>query len=163
MKKLTVFGFYGSSNTGKTTLILEIIKYFTKQGLNVATVKITDKNIDIDSKGKDTWRFSKAGSKLVVLSSPTETDFLLKSKMNIEKTIQYIQNLLDCDIILIEGAKDPSIQKIRLGKNIKERENTIISYTNNLDEVIEKIKSEIIQKKQKERSIKKSHRHLIII
>lgn len=143
MSNKTVFGFYGSSNTGKTNLIVNIIKNLTEEGFNVATVKITDKNIGLDTKGKDTWRFSKAGSKLVVLSTPSETDFLCKSKMNIEKTIQHIKNLLDCDIILIEGAKDPKIQKIRLGRNIKKRENTIISYTNNFNEVIEKIKSEI--------------------
>ena len=64
--------------------------------------------------------------------------------MNIEKTIKHIKNFFDCDFIFIEGAKDPSIKKIRLGKNTKERENTIITYNNNLDEVIEIIKSEII-------------------
>ena len=152
MGNQTVFGFYGRSNTGKTTLIVNIIKNLTDEGFNVATVKITDKNIGSDTKGKDTWKFSKAGSKIVVLSSPSETDFLCKSKMNIEKTIQHIQNILDCDVILIEGAKDPRIQKIRLGRNIKERENTIISYTNNLNEVIEKIKGEIIKKKRSSRN-----------
>jgi len=144
MGNLAVFGFYGSSNTGKTTLIVDIIKILSEEGFNIATVKITNKHIGTDTKGKDTWMYSNAGSKLVVLSSPIETDFLFKSKMNIEKTIQHIQNFLDFDIILIEGAKDPCIQKIRLGENTKERENTIISYTDNLDEVIEKIKSVII-------------------
>jgi molybdopterin-guanine dinucleotide biosynthesis protein MobB len=111
-------------------------------------VKITDKDIDMDTRGKDTWRFSKAGSKLVVLSSPFETDLLFKSSMDIEKIIQNIQNILDCDIILIEGVKDPNIKKIRLGRNTKKRENTIISYTNNLDEVLDKIKVGIFQKKR---------------
>ena len=67
MVNQTVFGFYGSSNTGKTTLIVNIIKNLTDEGFNVATVKITDKNISSDTKGKDTWKFSKAGSKIVVL------------------------------------------------------------------------------------------------
>jgi molybdopterin-guanine dinucleotide biosynthesis protein B len=66
MKKPAVIGFYGESKTGKTTLIIEIIKRLTNEGLKVATVKITDKNIGIDTEGKDTWKYSKAGSELVV-------------------------------------------------------------------------------------------------
>jgi molybdopterin-guanine dinucleotide biosynthesis protein MobB len=147
MNSPTAFGFYGQSNTGKTTLITEIIKHLTDEGFNVATVKNTDKNIGMDVKGKDTWKHSQAGSKLVVLSSPTETDFVVKSEMNIEKILLHINNFQDCDVVLIEGAKDPSIPKIRLGDNTDERENTILSYNDNLDEIIEKIKGEIAKKK----------------
>lgn len=147
MNSPIAFGFYGQSNTGKTTLIVEIIKHLTDEGFNVATVKITDKNIGIDVKGKDTWKHSEAGSKLVVLSSPTETDFLLKSEMNIKKILLHIDDLRDCDVVLIEGAKNPNIPKIRLGDNTDERENTILSYDDNLDEIIEKIKGGMAKKK----------------
>jgi len=83
----------------------------------------------------------------VVLSSPTETDFVIKSETNIEKILLHINNFQDCDVVLIEGAKDPSIPKIHLGGNTDERENTILSYNNNLDEIIEKIKGGIAKKK----------------
>jgi len=147
MNNPLAFGFYGQSKTGKTTLITEIIKQLTDEGFNVATVKITDKNINMDTKGKDTWKHSKAGSKLVVFSSPNETDFLLKSDMNIDKILLHINDLKDCDVVLIEGSKDPSIPKIRLGDNAYERENTIISYHDNLEIIIEKIKVGIKMRK----------------
>jgi len=147
MKNPAVFGLYGESNTGKTSLIVKIIKRLTNEKFKVGTVKITDKNIGIDTEGKDTWKHNKAGSKIVVLSSPVETGFIIKQNKEIEDILQHIGELKDCDVVLIEGAKDSNIPKIRLGKNIQERENTIISYDGKLDTIIELIKDEIKKRK----------------
>jgi Ni2+-binding GTPase involved in maturation of urease and hydrogenase len=43
MKKPKVFGFYGKSGSGKTRLLVDIIKRLTNDGLNVASIKISDK------------------------------------------------------------------------------------------------------------------------
>ena len=143
MKDLTIIGFYGYSNSGKTKLIEKLTKKITKKGFKVATIKNTNKKISIDTKEKDTWKHSQAGSKLVVLSTPIETSFILKNKKNNNDIINIIQKFQDFDIILIEGANDPDIQKIRLNKNIKKRKNTILTYTNDFDElykiILEKI------------------------
>jgi len=140
-----IIGFYGESDTGKTTLIVELIKYLSNEGFNVASVKISDKKTGIDSKGKDTWKHSQAGSKLVVFSTDSETDFLLKQKMNCNDLINCIQNFDNFDIIMVEGANDGKIPKIRLGK-IKERKNTIITYDEDFEKLINFIKSEIRRK-----------------
>ena len=133
MKDLTIIGFYGYSNSGKTKLIEKITKKITKKGFKVATIKNTNKKISIDTKQKDTWKHSQAGSKLVALSTPIETSFILKNKKNNNDIINIIQKFQNFDIILIEGANDPDIQKIRLNKNIKKRKNTILTYTNDFD------------------------------
>jgi molybdopterin-guanine dinucleotide biosynthesis protein B len=143
MKKPAVIGFYGESKTGKTTLIIEIIKRLTNEGLKVATVKITDKNIGIDTEGKDTWKYSKAGSELVVFSSPIETDFIHAKSNTISKIINNIKKMDEFDIIIVEGAHDKNIPKIRIG-DIKERENTIFTYNRDFDGLIEMIKNEFI-------------------
>lgn len=150
MKNPVVFGFYGESNTGKTSLIVKIIKQLTNEKFKVATVKITDKNIGIDTEGKDTWKHNQAGSTIVVLSSPLETGFIIKQNKNTEFILQHIAELTDCDVVLIEGANDPRTPKIRLGKNIQERENTIISYDGKLDSIIELIKGKIEKRKNNE-------------
>lgn len=142
MKNSMILGFYGESNTGKTTLITKIIERLVSESLTVATVKITDKKIGLDKEGKDTWRHSEAGSKLVVLSSPNETDFILKENININEVIQQINRLGEYDIILIEGAKNPDIPKIRIGE-IPERENTILTYKDDFEEIIKTIKNTI--------------------
>jgi len=150
MIKPVVFGFYGESNVGKTSLIVKIVKRLTDEKFKVATVKITDKNIGIDKEGKDTWKYNQAGSKIVVLSSPVETGFIIKQNKNIESIFQHIFVLEDCDVVLIEGANDKSIPKIRLGKNTQERENTMISYDGKLDEIVELIKDNIEKRKNNE-------------
>ena len=137
-----IFGFYGSSNTGKTTLIVKIIEKLAKEGYKVATIKKTDKKIGIDKKEKDTWKHGQAGAKLVVFSSPCETDFIVKENMKTKDIIQNISEMGCHDAILVEGAHDSSIPKIRLG-DIEERDNTIGYYQDNFEEIFKLIKKEI--------------------
>ena len=138
-----VIGIYGKSNSGKTTLITNIIKQLSNEGFNIATVKITDKKIEIDTKGKDTWRHAQAGSKLVGLSSQKETDLIIKKSLNISEMLRIINQIDKYDLIIVEGANDKYIPKIRLG-NIDKRENTIFTYSGDFEGVIEFLKKEII-------------------
>jgi molybdopterin-guanine dinucleotide biosynthesis protein B len=139
-----IFGVYGESGSGKTKLITDIIKRLTKEGFKIACIKITDKKINIDTKGKDTWKYEKVGSKLVVLSSKNETDFLIKNKEEIQKIIDQINYFNKYDLVIIEGANDNFTPKIRLG-TIKIRKNTIQTYKGDFEELIETIKKEIIR------------------
>ncbi len=138
----SIIGFYGESNTGKTTLIVKIINRLSKDGFNVASVKISNKKISIDSEAKDTWKHAEAGSKLVVFSTENETDFLLKRKISNNEIVDNIKRLGNYDIILVEGANDENIPKIRLGE-IKERKNTIFTYDDDFEELINFIKDGI--------------------
>ena len=110
-----VFGIYGDSNTGKTRLISRIIKKISEEGYNIAAIKISDKNISIDKKGKDTWKFFESGANIVVFSSPFITVYMLNNEIEIEIIIQYIQTVFNCDVILIEGANKSFIPKIKVG------------------------------------------------
>ena len=145
MSDAVIFGFYGSSNTGKTTLIVKIIEKLTKEGYKVATIKKTDKKIDIDKKGKDTWKHGQAGARLVVLSSSHETDFIVKKNMEIDDIIQNISEMGCYDAIIVEGAHVSSIPKIRMG-DIEERDNTIGYYQDNFEDIFKLIKKEIDKK-----------------
>ena len=140
MMKPFIIGFYGESDTGKTTLIVDIISRLTNEGFKIASVKITDKKISIDTEEKDTWKHSSAGSQLVVFSTDIETDFLLKQKISVNKLVDYINHFGRYDIIIVEGVNDEETPKIRIGK-IKERKNTIQTYDNNFEKLIEFIKN----------------------
>ena len=142
MKKPTIIGFYGESNTGKTTIIEKLIKKLTEHKYKVTTVKITDKEIGIDTPGKDTYIHSQAGSQLVVLSTSKETDYLKKQYQNEKQIINSIKNLDEYDIIIIEGSKEPTVRKIRIGTK-SERENTIQTYNDDFDSLYSMIKKEI--------------------
>lgn len=142
MKKPKVLGFYGKSDIGKTSLIIKLIKRLSTDGLNISTVKITDKNIELDAKGKDTWKYAEAGSNLVVLSSASETDYIVKQKQTINDIIENISNIRYFDIILVEGANDKETPKIRLGK-IKQRNNTVFTYDGDFEKLLEFVKNQI--------------------
>ena len=137
--KPKVLGFYGESNIGKTTLITKLIERLTLEGINVATVKITDKNIELDVNGKDTWKHADAGSNLVVLSSASETDYLVKQRQVIDDIVENISNIGRFDIILIEGANDKNTPKVKLG-NIGPRDNTIYTYNEDFEKLLEFVK-----------------------
>ena len=131
-----IIGFYGESRSGKTTLVERITEQLTQEGHKIAVIKISNQKLSLDTKGKDTSRYGRAGAKLVVLSSEIETIYLVKNQLKSEQIIANIQQLGDFDFIFIEGANENNIAKIRLG-GIKERENTIFTYDGDYEKLLE--------------------------
>jgi len=145
MSTPTIFGIYGKSDTGKTTLITKLVSQLTKQGYRIATIKQTKKAISLDSVNKDTWRHHKAGAELVVFSSRCETDLFLYKVLNSSEIIRRISSFGYYDLILVEGADDLDIPKIQLGTG-KKRYNTITSYKGNIEEILTLITRELKKK-----------------
>ncbi len=138
MKKPVIVGFYGYSNSGKTTLIERLIRELGSRGKRVAAVKQSAHPVSMDSEGKDTQRFSAAGAELVVLSSAIETNFKFNKELDMDAILEMATSLNHPDIIIIESARDAKIRKIRIG-DIELRENTFWTYNGNFEELLEKI------------------------
>ncbi len=162
MQHPVILGFYGESRSGKTTLLQKIITFLSVKGYHIATVKQSDKTLSIDSKGKDTWKHAEAGADLVVFLSKSETDFLIKKKMSIHDSLAMICDFDGYDIILIEGARDPTIKKIRIGSK-KKRPNTIIDYAGDIEEIIMYIEQEVKKERLKEKEKKPDEELLLYI
>ncbi len=145
MSRPVVFGVYGYSDSGKTTLLEQLIERLTKEGCSVATVKRTKKSLSIDTAGKDTWRHRKAGAGLVVFSSVSETDFLVRQPLSLSEILVAIADVDLYDIVLVEGADEPTIPKIQVGSG-KKRKNTVAIYRNNFNEILSIIKKELEMK-----------------
>jgi len=118
-----VVSIVGKSGSGKTNLIERLIQEFKQRGYRVATVKHSSKEIDIDKPGKDSWRFTQAGSETVVMVSPDR--LLLTRSLEHEPKIEEILRTIgsDFDLVLIEGfrkGKAPKIEVHRkeLGKEL---------------------------------------------
>ena len=131
-----VIGFYGYSNSGKTSLVFRLIKTFKKAGVSTAVIKRTDKSISSESAEKDTGGFRAAGAKMTSFSSASETNFVLPTSMPLSQIIDQIRAFMEVDIIIVEGARDPEIHKVRLG-DIPERDNTIYTYEGDFENLME--------------------------
>ena len=136
-----VIGFYGYSASGKTSIIEKIVLMLKEKGFKVAVIKQSDRAAPIDTPGKDTYRFAQAGAGAVALTSHDQTAFFIHEEMEIQTIIRTLQSIHQPDMILVEGARDKAIDKIRMG-NKEERENTIWTYDGDLKKLMKIILKE---------------------
>jgi molybdopterin-guanine dinucleotide biosynthesis protein B len=106
----------GKSGSGKTTLLEKLITELGRRGYNLATVKHhSHAGFEIDTPGKDSWRFAQAGAKQVVIAAPDKfaTYWKLDHELSLDEIVAEIH---DVDLILVEGYKNsqkPSIEVLR--------------------------------------------------
>jgi len=143
MNNSVIIGFYGLSNTGKTTLVTRLIKKLTEKKYNVASIKQTTHSYSIDSPGKDTWKHARAGSDLVCFQTMVETSFIIKQELSFGKIKEIISCIDDYDVILVEGARDEHIQKIRLDEKTPVRDNTAFTFDGDINKVISFIEKNV--------------------
>lgn len=102
----------GKSNSGKTTLIEKIIPILRDRGYRVGVIKHTSHTVDMDKKGKDSWRHKNAGADAVMVSSPGR--FSLVKDVEDPSLEELCGFLGDLDLIITEGYKRESMPKIEV-------------------------------------------------
>jgi molybdopterin molybdotransferase len=113
--------FVGRSGAGKTTLLVRLIAELTQRGYRVATVKHhSHDSFDIDRPGKDSWRFARAGSRHIVVSSPHKIAAYhpLDRELALDEVAAGIS---DVDLILVEGYKQaglPTFEVVRAANSL---------------------------------------------
>lgn len=109
-----VISIVGKSNSGKTTLLEKLIPELRQRGYNLAVIKHSASGFELDPPGKDSWRFTEAGSGTVVLNS--ERKIALIKTVDHEATLEEIIPLLGegFDLVLTEGFIDGNIPKIEV-------------------------------------------------
>jgi len=114
VKKLPIVSIVGKSQSGKTVLMEQLIAEFKKRGYKVAALKHSRGGIEIDHPGKDSWRYSQAGSDAVLISSPDKLAFF--KNLNHELSIEEIMPIVgpEFDLVLVEGFKKSKIPKIEV-------------------------------------------------
>jgi molybdopterin-guanine dinucleotide biosynthesis protein B len=112
-------GVVGAKNSGKTTVIEGLVKYLTRQGLQVATIKHTSHSHRFDKPGKDTYRHREAGSCLTVAISKGEAAVFAEPDL---LEISQLQNVIRQPIAiwLIEGDRDADRPKVMVTRRLKE-------------------------------------------
>ncbi|HHU76294.1 MAG TPA: molybdopterin-guanine dinucleotide biosynthesis protein B [Firmicutes bacterium] len=111
----------GRGSTGKTTLIVNIIRELRLLGYRVAVIKHDpDEHGVVDRPGSDTWLFQKEGGQAVILASPSRVALFRRTES--EKFPEELFPLCgDVDLIILEGYKKRDYPKLFLWSEKKER------------------------------------------
>ena len=125
--RATVVAVVGGKKSGKTTTIEILTKELTKRGYKIAAAKhVSESNFTIDTVGKDTWRYTQSGAKIVVAASANEIATIEKTRGDLSLK-EILQRCKDIDIVFLEGfrklvAEDKSIHKIVVAKSAQDIE-----------------------------------------
>jgi molybdopterin-guanine dinucleotide biosynthesis protein MobB len=114
-QQICVLGIYGFSDSGKTTLLECLIRDLKREGYRVAAIKVSGHELKVDQPGKDTWRYAQAGAHPIVLSARDETEFFIDGVLDMAAILKVLCVLQQPDIVLVEGAHEEAIRKIRIG------------------------------------------------
>ncbi len=98
----------GSSNSGKTTVIENVVPILREKGLRVLVVKHA-RRFELDKRGKDSWRLFESGAD-VVITSKEKTAYISRLPDNINKIIDLFGRTYD--IVIVEGFKSSNLPKI---------------------------------------------------
>ncbi len=112
--KVPIVSFVGKSNSGKTTLIVKLIRELKSRGYKVATIKHSHHSFELDKEGKDSWLHTRAGADAVVVASEKKMGVIriISGELPLGEIVNTY--LYDMDIILAEGYKTQTIPKIEV-------------------------------------------------
>lgn len=111
----------GKSNSGKTTLLEQLIRELRRRGCRVATIKhhVHTDRWSFDTPGKDSYRHAQAGAEQVVLISPLTT-VTYEYPPEPPSPQEMAARMTGIDLVLAEGfsqAKLPAIEVSRAERN----------------------------------------------
>jgi molybdopterin-guanine dinucleotide biosynthesis protein B len=113
-----LFGVAGWKNSGKTTLMVGLVRELTRRGLAVAVIKHAHAKFEIDHEGRDSFRIREAGACQVALSSPRR--FALMRELGNAPEMSFADILAyagPCDLVLVEGFKREAFPKIEVRRD----------------------------------------------
>ena len=109
--------FVGPSGTGKTSLLEGVIAELTARGHRVAAVKHDAHRIELDSEGKDSWRFRQAGAAHTLLMGADQVAWF-----GAERPAPGIEAMVaafaaDSDLVLVEGFRSAGLPTIVVARS----------------------------------------------
>jgi molybdopterin-guanine dinucleotide biosynthesis adapter protein len=114
---MKIIGITGWKNSGKTTLVTQLIAELCARGLRVSSVKHAHHNCDIDQPGRDSFQHREAGAHQVLLASGKRWALMQELREQAEPELDELLPLLSpVDLVVVEGYKlagHPKIQVIR--------------------------------------------------
>lgn len=113
----------GRKNSGKTTLLCELLQELNARQLKVASIKHTHHHHELDTPGKDSHRHREAGAAAVGILSPQMTAVFMP---NIREASDICREgrykpfetaFSTCDLILVEGDLQTSAPRLEVWRS----------------------------------------------
>ncbi len=106
------------SNSGKTTLIERLIPNLEALGIRVSVIKHVHHRFDLDSPGKDSYRFRQAGAVQVMVASESRWALLQENparqpEPDLDLLIRQM-DLSGVNLLLVEGMREQSVAKLEV-------------------------------------------------
>lgn len=108
-----VFGVTGWKNSGKTTLVCELVSEITNRGFSVSTLKHAHDSFEIDHEGRDSYRHRASGASEVLVSSKVRWAIVHELRGEKEPPLKaMLARLSPVDLVIVEGYKREPHDKI---------------------------------------------------
>ena len=136
-----VISIVGHSGAGKTTLIEKLIPELSKCGARVATIKHAHHKVELDTPGKDSYRYKKAGAVMSMLLTRDALQVVADAKVEREPAQLAERFLGEADLVLAEGFSHAPGRKIEVLRRENGKparcaiENNLIALVTDMDEV----------------------------
>lgn len=107
----------GRKNSGKTTLITELIEHLNRLGHSVGTIKHTHHHHELDTPNKDSYRHRAAGAQVVGILAREMNALFWPAQPGEEKADRYRQMMnmyAACDLVLVEGDSQTDALKVEV-------------------------------------------------
>lgn len=118
---MKVFGITGWKNSGKTTLVVNLVSTLRARGYSVSTLKHAHHNFDIDKEGTDSFKHREAGAGEVLIVSNNRWALMHELTDENEPEMKtLLAKMTPVDIVIVEGFKQqdhPKLQVIRPDNN----------------------------------------------
>jgi molybdopterin-guanine dinucleotide biosynthesis protein B len=106
------------SNSGKTTLLEQLIPALSALGVAVSVIKHVHHKFDLDIPGKDSFRFRQAGARQVMVASDNRWALLQESQPenrapDLDELIKQM-DLSRVDLLLVEGMREQAVAKLEV-------------------------------------------------
>ncbi len=122
---IPVVSFIGKKKSGKTTVLLGVIKELRDRGHRVAVLKHDTHGFDIDIPDTDSYRFKELGTEVVGVSSPWTYVWEVRAAQEPTLADLISQIREPVDIVITEGFKQQDAPKIEVSRS--GRSNTLVS------------------------------------
>jgi molybdopterin-guanine dinucleotide biosynthesis protein MobB len=119
---LPVVSFIGKKKSGKTTVVLGVLKELRRRGYRVAAIKHDTHGFEVDVPGTDSYRFRELGAEVVGIASPWLYVWQVSTKDEppLGELIRQIREPVD--LVITEGFKRQDAPKIEVSRQARSTE-----------------------------------------